>query len=335
MPLMSFWRRLSAVVTRRRLDRDLAEELAFHLAMREDDFVKNGLTREDARRAALRQFGNVTQFKERSRDMWTFPSLDSLAQDTRYALRTLRKAPGFTTVAVAVLAIGIGGSTAIFSLVDAMQARALPYRDSGRLVELWGNVMRAKVERRGASYPDFLDWRTRARSFEDMAAFDGQLMTLAGVDEPERVSTEFVSAPYFSLLGIAPARGRTFRAEEDDVAKPAPVVIIGDGLWKRRFGGDSQLLGGTATLYARAYTVAGIMPPGFKGITDTAELWLPFASWAPPATMAERGTRGFAVLARLRPGVDTRTAQSELDGISHQLEQAYPNTNEKRAVEIS
>jgi predicted permease len=335
MPLMSFWRRLSALVNRRRLDRDLADELAFHLAMREDDFVKNGLTREDARRAALRQFGNVTQFKERSRDMWIFPSLDSLAQDTRYALRTLRKAPGFTTVAVAVLAIGIGGSTAIFSLVDAIQARALPYRDSGRLVELWGNVMRAKVERRGASYPDFLDWRTRASSFEDMAAFDGQLMTLAGVDEPERVSTEFVSAPYFSLLGIAPARGRTFRAEEDDVAKPAPVVIISDGLWKRRFGADSQLLGGTVTLNARAYTVVGIMPPGFKGITDTAELWLPFASYAPPGVMAERGNRGFAVLARLRPGVSARAAQSELDGISHQLEQAYPNTNEKRAVEIS
>lgn len=125
--------------------------------------------------------------------------------------------------------------------------------------------MRAKVERRGASYPDFADWRTQAKSFDDMAAFDSQLMTLAGDGEPDRVSTEFVSAPYFSLLGISPARGRTFRPDEDDVAKPAPVVVISDGLWKRRFGAEPQIVGRALTLNARPYTVVGVMPPGVKG----------------------------------------------------------------------
>src|SRR5213593_4963593 len=136
--------------------------------------------------------------------MWLFPSLESVRQDVRFALRTLRRSPAFTTVAVLALAIGIGGNTAIFSLVDAIRARALPYDDPERLVELWGNVLRAKVERRGASYPDYLDWRAQARSFEDMAAFEGEMFNLSGLDEPERISAEVVSAPYFSLLGVAP-----------------------------------------------------------------------------------------------------------------------------------
>jgi putative ABC transport system permease protein len=196
-------------------------------------------------------------------------------------------------------------------------------------------VQRTRVERRGASFPDYLDWRAQSKSFEDMAAFDTQTMTLAGQDEPERISTEFVSAPYFSLLGIAPVRGRTFQADEDVVAKPTPVVVLSDGLWKRRFGGDPQIVGRTLTLNTRTYTVIGVMPPGFKGLSDQAELWVPFAVYAPPGVMNDRGTRGFAALARLKPGVSAAAAQSELDGISRQLERAYPNTNEKRAVEVS
>src|SRR6185436_9460459 len=126
--------------------------------------------------------------------------------------RTLRKSPGFTLVAVFALADGIGANTAIFSLVDAVRARALPYRDPAALVQVWGNVQRVKVERRGNSYPDFADWRAQARSFEDIAAFDAQTQTFSGVDDPERILVEFVSAPYFSLLGVSAERGRTFAA---------------------------------------------------------------------------------------------------------------------------
>jgi len=178
----------------------------------------------------------------------TFPSLESIRQDARYALRALVRAPAFSVVAIAALAIGIGGSTAIFSVLDAVRAGALPYRDADRLVELWGNVQRAKVERRGASYPDYLDWRAQAKSFEDMAAFDSQWLTLAASDEPVRLLTESVSAPYFSVLGVTPARGRVFRADEDDAAAPAAVVVMSDGLWKRRFGADPQIVGRTLTL---------------------------------------------------------------------------------------
>src|SRR5437867_1918069 len=335
--LLAIWHRLTALVRGRRLESDLDDEVAFHLSMRESEYSAAVVAGAAARAEARGRFGYVTHLKEQTRDMWIFPSFESVRQDVRFAFRTLRKSPGFTIVAVLALAIGIGGNTAIFSLVDAIRARALPYKDPSRLVELWGNVMRARVERRGASYPDFLDWRDRSKSFEEIAAFDSQWLTLIGSEDPERILTEFVSAPYFSLLGVTPARGRVFQSDEDLVAKPAQVVVLSDGLWKRRFGGDPQIVGRTLTLCcaARQYTVLGIMPPGFKGLSDTAELWVPFAMYAPPAVMAERGTRGFAALARLKPGVSIAAAQSELDGISRQLEQAYPATNEKRAVEIS
>jgi len=263
--------------------------------------------------------------------------LETLAQDVRYAFRTLRRSPGFTFVAVLALALGIGANTAIFSLVDASRARALPYADPTRLVALWGNVQRARVERRGASYPDFLDWRARTTSFVDLAAFDGQTLTLVGADEPERIRVEFVSAPYFSLLGVQPSRGRVFRPEEDDVARPAPVVVLADGLWKRRFGGDPGVIGRSVTLCCapRAYTIVGVMPQGFTGLTDAAELWVPFAMYAPPDVMASRGTRGFAALARLKTGTTMDSAQRELDAVSRQLEREHPDTNEKRAVEVS
>jgi len=267
--------------------------------------------------------------------MRTSRTLEALWQDVRFALRTFRKSPGFAVVAVAALAIGIGGNTAIFSLVDAARARALPYKDPERLVQLWGTVQRARIERRGASYPDYLDWRAQAKSFEDVAAFDGQTLTLAGAVEAERIPVEFVSAPYFSLLGVQSAHGRTFTADEDAVATPAYVAVLSDGLWKRRFGADPDVVGKPVPLNNRAYAVIGVMPPGFKGLTDNADLWVPFAVYAPPQVMANRGTRGFAALARLKPGVTVAAAQSDLDAVSRQLESAYPDTNEKRAVQVS
>jgi predicted permease len=280
----------------------------------------------------------VAQAKELHRDARSFVWLEDAWQDLRYGLRLLARHPGFTAVVVSTFALGIGANTAIFSLVNAVRAGALPYADVDRLVQLSGTVRRSRVERSWASYPDYLDWRAKATGFTDAAAFDPQMMTLTGVGEPERVGTEFVSAPYFSLLRIAPARGRTFRPEEDLVAEPAPVVVMSDGLWKRRFGADPGIVGRIVTLGGgpfRAYTVVGLMPPGFRGVTDTAELWLPFSQWAPAGIMNDRAQRAFAVLARLKPGVTLSGAQSELDGISAQLERAYSATNTKRAVEVT
>jgi predicted permease len=261
--------------------------------------------------------------------------MEVAGQDLRYAARTLRARPGFTVVAALTLALGIGANTAIFSVVDAVILRPLPYPEPARLVELWGNVKRAKVERRGASYPDYADWRGQSRGFEATAAFDSASFTLTGVDEPERLTGEYASQPYFDLLGVRAALGRTFLPEEDQVPQRNPVVVLSDGLWKRRFGADPGMVGRRINLDNRACSVIGVMPPWFRGVTDTADLWMPFMMAGTAQDFAERGTRGFAALARLKPGVPLAQAQAELDGISKRLESAYPGTNQGRAVEVS
>src|SRR6185295_1306994 len=284
--LLAIWHRLVALVRRRRLERDLDDELAFHLAMREADYRREGLSAAVAADAARRRFGNVAHLKEQTRDMWIFPSFESLRQDARYALRTLRKSPGFTFVAVFALAVGIGGNTAIFSLIDAVRLRALPYQEPDRLMVLWGNVVRTKVERRGASYPDYLDWQAQATTFDGMAAFGGGPAILALGDEPERINAEIVSPPYFSLLGVNAARGRTFLPEEDG-AQNTNALVLSDALWQRRFGGDPQVIGRAVRIEPRSFTIVGIMPPGFKGLTDQADAWLPFVTANGAANLQE------------------------------------------------
>ena len=210
--------------------------------------------------------------------------------------------------------------------------RALPYRDPRPTGPAVGQ--RACARESSGAAPRIPTTSTGARSRRASKTSRPSIrnaMTLAGSDEPERIQTEFVAAPYFSLLGVSPARGRVFEAERGHRRQPRAVVVLSDGFWKRRFGADPQIIGRTLTLSARrGYTVVGVMPPGFKGLSDTAELWVPFAMYAPPRAMMERGSRGFAALARLKPGVTVAAAQNELDAISRRLEQAYPNTNEKR-----
>ena len=322
------FQRLRAMLLRRKLDRDLEAEIEFHLAERAR---RAGIDPMEARR----RFGSPTFVKETVRDMWTIRWIEVLQQDLRYAARTLRKSPGFTIVAALTLALGIGANTAIFSVVDAVILRPLPYPEPARLVELWGNVKRAKVERRGASYPDYVDWRTQSRSFEAMAAFDSGTMILTGADEPERISAEYVSQPYFDLLGMRPALGRTFRPEEDEVPQRDAVIILSDGLWKRRFGADPSIAGRTIQLDGRAWSIIGVMPAWFRGITDQAEAWAPFMMNRTAQEFAARGSRGFTALARLKGGVSHAQAQTELDGISKRLEAAYPQTNEGRSVEVA
>jgi len=262
---------------------------------------------------------------------------DNVRTDVRHAFRSLRRSPGFAAVAILALAVGIGGNTAIFSVVEATRVRAIPYKDPERLVTLIGNVDRGgTVERRGASYPDFVDWRAQAtRSFEDLAAVDPQMMTLGGIDEPERIETEFVSASFFPLLGATPALGRAFREDEDRVASPTAVIVLSDAMWRRRFGADPNVLGRSVTLTGEPFTVIGVMPPGFAGIEDVAELWLPFALWARRDTMTNRGNRGFDVLGRLRAGVTLEAAQTEVDTIASRLAREYPSTNDARGIEVS
>ena len=208
-------------------------------------------------------------------------SFDNIRTDVTHAVRSLRRSPGFAAVALLALAVGIGGNTAVFSVIDATREQAIPYADPERLVYLIGNARRDVVERRGAS----IRLRRLARPGDELRGPGGVRFAadVAGRrGETERIGTEFVSASCFSLLGVAPTVGRTFRPEEDDVAKPSMVIVLSDGLWRRRFGA-TLILGRPVILNGEPYTVLGVMPAGFSGVTDEAQLWIPFARYAPQA----------------------------------------------------
>ena len=332
---MTFLSKLRYLFTSRRSLGEFDEEVESHIAMLAARFTARGLTPEEAFRAARRQFGNCTSLAETHNDMQRFVWLETLWQDLRYAARLLRRNLAFAAVAVLTLALGIGANTAIFSVVNAAILRPLPYPDPGRLAILWGNVKRVRIERRGTTYPDFLDWRDRSRRFEGMAIFDDHSFALTGVENPEAIEGEYVSASYFALLGIHAGLGRTFTSEEDRVPQRDAVAVLGDRLWKRRFGGDPAILGRTIQLDGRAFTVVGVAPPGFQGITDGAELWAPCTMSGDAEELESRRMVGWRVLARVRPGVAFQQAQTEMDAIAKQLEQEFPRENQARGIEVA
>jgi putative ABC transport system permease protein len=238
------------------------------------------------------------------------------------SLRSLAKQPAFTLVAVAVLALGIGANTAIFSVLDAVLIRPLPFRDPGRLVVVWERNVPRDRRTNVASPANFLAWRDAQQSFTDLAAVTGVPVTvnLTGTGEPEELRTQLVTASLFPLLGVRAAVGRTFLPEED-APGAAPAVLLSHRLWARRFGSDPALVGGAITLDGRARTVVGIMPAGFQVLDETIDVWLPMAF---PAAARTAGGRYLLVLGRLKPGVDVAAAQAGMDTITTRLARDFP-----------
>jgi putative ABC transport system permease protein len=264
--------------------------------------------------------------------------MQSLWQDLRYGMRVLLKTPGFALVAIFTLALGIGANTAIFTVVNALLLRPLPYPQPERLAVINTTMRRETVEVRATSYPDFVDWRDQNTVFEQIAARVVNSFSLLGTGEPERVSGELVSASYFSLLGVQAAHGRTFLPEEDRTPDTHRVAVVGHGLWQRRFGGNPKLIGQTIQLSDGNYAVVGIMPEGFRGISDQAELWLPMmmlSSARAASYLQKRDERWHSAVARLKPGVSLQQAQTELDTIMRRLEQAYPGSNTNRGARVT
>ncbi|HKG96139.1 MAG TPA: ABC transporter permease, partial [Gemmatimonadaceae bacterium] len=270
--------------------------------------------------------------------------MDPFLRDLRYALRTLAKAPSFTAVAVLTLALGIGATTTIFSVVNAVLLRPLPYPEAGRLVVLWETIRRESVQRRSVSYPNFDDWRAQASSFEQLAASSGSGFVLTGgcaqatsACEPERLAGELVTAGYFPLLGARAAVGRALRAE-DDAAGADPVVVISDALWRRRFGGDPSAVGRAVAVDGKPATIVGVMPPAFRGLSDNADVWAalsgPTAGTGTAEQLRERGSRWLQVIARLRPGVTAERAQAEMDAVAARLSAAFPESNSNRGAVV-
>ena len=252
----------------------------------------------------------------------------------RYAWRTLWKSPATTIGAVLALALGIGATTTMFALLNAVLLRPLPFPESDRLVELWGTVERLQAERRGASYPDFYDWRAQSQSFDGMASWSGTGAILYGAGEPEAVQGEVIDGPYFEMLGGRALAGRVMEAADFRAQSP-PVAVIGERLWERRFGRRQDAIGGSIRLDSRVYTVAGVVPASFRGRSDAAEYFVAAQAAMPANVLAARGNRSFPALARLKSGVAREQAQAELDGINAQLALTYKDTNDKRAAQVS
>jgi putative ABC transport system permease protein len=325
--LRSLFRRVRGLVRAEAIHREIDEEARFHIEMRIDENICRGMSPEDARRDAERRFGNLTRMKERGYEVRGGRWLETLWQDLRYSLRVLLKTPVFTCVAVLTLALGIGANTAIFSVVNAVLLRPLPYRDPDRLVQ----VSHHRVTGIDSVYgPDFLEWREQAKSLEEVVAYSFAFPDLTGVGETERLYAGTISTGLFEMLGVAPAFGRTFTPEEDKHDGPR-VVILSDELWRRRFGGDPQVIGRSITLGGQSRTVVGIMPGGFR-FPGESDLWLPLALNVAEQLSRQRVGDLSGVLARLKPGVTTEAARVDLSVIIERQRKAFPDYY--RGVEV-
>jgi putative ABC transport system permease protein len=325
---------------------EIVEELSQHLEDEYEQMLSRGASDDEARRQVLhqlhasdllcRELQHVEhQISEKPIALGSERKINifaDLLQDLRYGLRTLAKNPAFTAIAIVALALGIGANSAIFSVVDAVLLRPLPFKNPNRLVMLWENAAHLGFPRDTPSPANFLDWQKQATSFTAMAAMFERSFNLTGVGEPERLEGRRVSANLFELLGVSARLGRTFMPEDD---KPgAHVVLLSHSLWQRRFGSDPGVIGGALALNGESYTVIGVMPPLLQlpGDNRKDQLWVPIAF--PTEEAAQRGNHFLEVIARLKSGVTLKQAQAEMDTITGRLEQQYPIYNTRRGAVV-
>ena len=249
--------------------------------------------------------------------------MDSIIKDLRFAVRGLLKRPGFVAVAVITLALGIGGSTSIFTVVDAALLRGLPYKQPDRLYHLWEKTPQEQFSKREFSYPDYQDYQQN-NVFEGLAAYTGGRVLLSGVGDPEFVGGPRVSANFFSVLGVDPIIGRTFQTGEDQPGGPK-VAVLNYGLWQRRFGGDPNVIGRALTINGASYTVVGVLPQSFQFALRPNDLWIPYQPTQNQLT--RRPLHGTNLIGRLKPGVDAAQAQSELNVIAARIEKEYSESH--------
>ncbi len=306
---------------RGRKQSDLDDEINSHIQMAEQERMDWGDTPQQAGQRARKQFGNVELVKEVARDAWGWITVEQFVQDARYGLRTLWKSPGFAVVAILTLALGIGANTAIFSVVNGVLLRPLPYAQPDQLVRISTNWTNGTDG--GVSGPEYLDYRAQAKSFQDVAMHGSMFARMNisfGEGDPEQVAFSRVTHNFFGLLGVHAMLGRTFLFEED-VQGNNRVLVLSHGLWKRRFGGDTGVIGRNVDVQGISHRIVGVMPEGFNFPTKETEIWRPMG-----ARFAElsRDARNLRCVARLKPGVSVEQAQAELDSIARGLQSEYP-----------
>ncbi|HEX4007783.1 MAG TPA: ABC transporter permease [Acidobacteriaceae bacterium] len=319
--------RLRNSATRHSYDQRLREEMEEHLALQIAENLRSGLSPAEARRQAILKFGSLQAIREDHHAEGRLLFIETFVQDLRYALRMLARSPGFTLVAVVTLALGIGANAAIFSVVNAVLLRPLPYTDPGRLVVVPEARPSANIAGAGMSWPVFTELRAHSRAFSALAGLAAHALTLTGRGEPADISTVVVTGDFFSLFETKPLLGRVL-APGDGKQGAAPVVVLNENLWRSRFGADPGILGTPVTLDMRSFTVVGVMPSSFRTpfFTQTDQLWIPlvddplFSGW----TTHPQETHWMPVLARLQPGISFAQARTEMATFSASLAIQFP-----------
>ena len=322
--------RLAGLWSGARRERELSDEIESHLEMHIADNVRAGMSAEQARREALLKLGGVEPAKEAYRDRSTIPLVDNLLRDVRFAVRQLRKNPGFTAAAIFVLGLGICASVAIFAFVDATLIKPLPYRAPARLVGLFETP--PLCPRCPLSYADYLDWKRLNKVFSTTEAFEGRDFSLRTEAGAEVAGGALVTAGFFRALGVTPALGRDFRPGEDSLAAPR-TVLLSYAAWQKRYGGNASVLGQTVILYGAAYTIIGVLPRNFYfAAAGPAEFWA--ALHPDTSCYRERGCHSLHGLARLRDGVTVETADANVKLIAGELERQYSSNRGQAGAAI-
>ena len=310
---MSWFNRFSNLFRRENVGKELDEELQFHLDARTRDNLNAGMNAEAAQHDARRRFGNATLAKERAHEMNIVMSIETIGRDLRYALRSLRKSPGFTVVAILTLALGFGANTAVFTVVNGVLLRPLPFPEPGRLFLISYQSKQGMSETQPGLYDtDYLEYKKHNQAFGQIATFNEDSATLTGAGDAARVPTAMVTSSFFPVLQVNPVMGRTFLPEEERQGNNR-VALLSDKIWRDRFGANPNILGRTITLDGTQYSVVGIMPAGFT-FPHEAAIWLPLAVGADPGNTYIR-----PVVGRLRLSVSRQQALAELEAFAKHL----------------
>lgn len=318
--LTALVRRLRSLVTREP-DADLRDELHFHLDMEAASLERTGLETARARDEARRRLGGVDKYTEELRDVRGGRALDALGQDVRYALRLMRRFPGFAGIVIVTLAIAIGASTSIFSVVNAVLLQPLPFPRPNDLVSLYAQNPDKSQPRFSVSYADYLDWKRDTRSFTDIAVFASSAPTLLGGAEPERLSGLVVTSNFFDILGAKAAVGRLFGPEDAD-GESSEAIVLGDGFWRRRFAADRAIVGTRIQMGGRARTVIGVLPASFRLNGQPIDAFTVFA----PSSISgveNHGQHMLSSIGRLKSGVTLAQAQQDLNAVATRLASAH------------
>jgi len=327
--LIRFFKKLGILIRREKFNSELEEEMAFHRDQAEKELLRDGVTSETAHYAARRQFGNDLRLRGESHEVIGF-RFESVVQDFRYAIRQMMQSPGFAAVAIITLALGIGANTAVFSVIDAVMLRPLPYAEPDRLIEAQ-SMNRRSTEPNNLSYPDFLDWRAQNHTLEHLVSYHDNSYTLTGLDRPVYVGAEVVSWDLLPALGATPEIGRGFTLDEEKLG--TKVALISHELWVSHLNGDKSIVGRTINLSGDLFTVVGVMPATFRFPITAPQIgvWTTLAVDNNPAAQhpatSNRSMHFLNAIGKLKPGVTVAQADRDIDTIAANLAKQYPNTN--------